>query len=270
MKSEKRFKKIYLEITNACNLSCSFCIKNQRKIKYLKEEEFISILEKIKPYTDYLYFHILGEPLIHPMINEFIDIASNNFNVQITTNGYLIDRIKDNKNIRQVNISIHSFDIKYGISIEEYMNNIFKAIDKLISNNTYISLRLWVENKNQVKIIDMINDYYKCNIDLTKQSYKINDYLYVKKFREFIWPDLSNNYYEEKGTCYALRDHLGILSNGSIVPCCLDTKGIINLGNIFNDNLDDILKQERVISMQEGFRNCKKKEELCRHCSFLE
>jgi len=266
----KKFKKIYLEITNACNLSCSFCIKNQRKVKYLTKEEFITIINKISPYTDYLYFHVLGEPLIHPNINELIDIASKNFNIQITTNGYLINKIKDNKNIRQINISLHSYDLKYQTKVEDYMNNIFTSIDKLIKNNTYISLRLWVENKHQTKIVNMINEHYNCQIDLTKNSYEINKYLHVKQFHEFIWPDLNNDYYEEKGTCYALKDHIGILSDGTIIPCCLDTKGIINLGNIYIDDLESIFSNKRVENMLEGFRQHKKKEELCKHCSFLE
>lgn len=267
--SKKRFKKIYLEITNSCNLACSFCIKNRRAIKYLSLEEFKIILGKLEKYTDYLYFHVLGEPLMHPMINDFIDLASEKFRVQITTNGYMIDKIKDNSNIRQLNISLHSFDLRYKVSLEEYMNNIFNSIDRLIENKTYVSLRLWVDNSNQDKIIEMINNKYNCKIVFSNDTFKINDYLYVKKFHEFIWPDLDNNYYEETGTCYGLRDHIGVLADGTIIPCCLDSKGIINLGNIFDDNLDDILNSNRVIEMQEGFKNNKKCEELCKHCSFI-
>ena len=267
---KKRFKKIYIEITNACNLACSFCIKNRRPIKYLSKEEFVKILDKLEPYTDYLYFHVLGEPLIHPYINEFIDIASTRFKVQITTNGYLIDRIIDNGNIRQINISLHSFNPSYRVSIENYMNNIFKVIDNLIDKNTYIALRLWVKNEYQIKMVEMINKHYNCKLDLSIMSFKINKYLYVKQFHEFIWPDLENDYYCETGNCYALKDHLGILSNGTIIPCCLDTKGIINLGNIYTDNIDDILNSRKAIAMQEGFRQHKKCEELCKHCSFLE
>ena len=70
------YKKIYVEITNACNLSCDFCIKNKRKLKFMSEDEFKIILEKIKNHTEYLYFHVLGEPLMHPKINEFINLAS--------------------------------------------------------------------------------------------------------------------------------------------------------------------------------------------------
>ena len=106
----KKYKKVYIEITNRCNLSCDFCIKNKRPIKDISIEEFKEVLTKLNPLTDYLYFHILGEPLIHPKINELIDIASKDFKINITTNGYFINKIKDNKNIRQINISLLSFD----------------------------------------------------------------------------------------------------------------------------------------------------------------
>ena len=124
----KKYKKVYLEITNRCNLSCDFCIRNKRKIKDLTIEEFKFILYKLKPLTNYLYFHVLGEPLIHEQINEFINYASQSFDINITTNGYLIDKIKDNKNIRQVNISLHSYDDKYKLSLEEYLSNIFNSV----------------------------------------------------------------------------------------------------------------------------------------------
>jgi len=264
----KKFKKIYIEITNSCNLNCDFCIKNNRKIKFITEDEFKIILEKIKDYTDYLYFHVLGEPLLHPNINELIDIASTNFKVNITTNGYLIDRIKENKNIRQLNISLHSFNENNKISLNEYLDNIFTTIDAL--SNTYISLRLWVKNKYNNQIIDYINKKYNIDIPYAVENYTINDHVFINNFHEFVWPDLDNNYYEEMGTCYGLTDHIGILVDGSIIPCCLDSKGIINLGNIYSNSLENILNNDRVNKMINGFKNNNKCEELCRHCKFID
>lgn len=265
-----RFKKIYIEITNKCNLKCPFCIGNSRKNKELSFEEFKVILTKIKNYTNYLYFHILGEPLIHSQINEFINYAKEEgFNVNITTNGYLISRIKNNSNIRQLNISLHSFNENNNLSLDNYLNNVFDTIDELIKNKTYISLRLWVKNKHHDSMINYINNRYNTHINL-KEYHKINDYLFINPFHEFIWPDLNNKYYNETGTCYALKDHLGILSDGTIVPCCLDTKGIINLGNIFNADLEEVINSERVNRMTENFKCNKKCEELCKHCNFLE
>ena len=264
------YKKIYLEITNNCNLNCSFCIKNSRPNRFMTEKEFRLILEKLKGHTKYLYFHLLGEPLLHPKINEFIDLGSENYNINITTNGYLIDRIRNNKNIRQINISLHSFDEKNGVSLEKYMNNIFETVDKL-KKYTYISLRFWLKNKYSEEILNSINKQYNVNLEINnlKNNSTIVDNIFISINEEFIWPDLNNEYYNEVGTCYALRDHIGILADGTIVPCCLDSKGIINLGNIYSDDLDTIKRTSRYIEMMNGFKNNKKYEILCKKCKYI-
>ena len=265
-----RFKKIYVEITNVCNLNCNFCIKNKRKQEFISIDNFNALLKSIQPYTKYLYFHILGEPLLHPQINELINIASKSFNINITTNGYLINRIKDNKNIRQLNISLHSFDDKYQISLQTYLDNLFDSVEELIKNDTYISLRMWVKNKYHQDIIKYINKRFNLNLPKDIDKYTIKDKLFINNFHEFIWPDLNNDYYSDKGTCYALKNHIGILVDGTIVPCCLDTEGIINLGNIYQQSINDILKQERINKILDNFRKHKKCEELCKHCMFID
>ena len=152
-----------------------------------------------------------------------------------------------------------------------FIDNIFDVIDK-IREKTFISLRLWVGNKNANKMLDYINNRYNVNIDKLDNNVKtkITNNLIIDSFHEFIWPDLNNNYYRDNGRCLGLIDHIGILSDGTIIPCCLDSKGIINLGNIYNDNLDDVLNKEEVIKMIDGFKKGYKCQELCKHCSFLE
>lgn len=265
-----QYKKVYLEITNNCNLNCSFCIGNKRKPKVMNFHEFQEILKRLKGYTKYLYFHILGEPLLHPNINEFIHYAKKEgFYVNITTNGYFITKIEDNSDIRQINISLHSFKESNTFKLTDYLDSIFKAVDKFTSNKTYVSLRLWVKSEYQKEIIEQINKHYQQDISLEVQNYKINDYLFINNFHEFTWPDLENNFYQETGTCYALKDHIGILVDGTIVPCCLDSMGVISLGNIFENDLKEIIDSKRYQTMLKGFKERKKTEELCKHCGFL-
>lgn len=266
-----RFKKIYIEITNACNLNCSFCIKNKRKINYITLNNYKYIIDKIKSYTKEIYLHILGEPLLHPNIIDFIEYANNqNLQVNITTNGYLINNLNNNTNIHRLNISLHSYNEIYKLELNEYLDNIFNTIDK-IKDKTFISLRLWTSNNNTDYILNYINKRYNTNIKNLKDNTKIKilPNLIIDTFHEFIWPDLNNNYYSEIGKCKGLIDHLGILSNGTIIPCCLDTKGIINLGNIYHEELNEILKKEIVKEMIENFKKGYKCQELCKHCRFL-
>ena len=267
-----RFKKIYIEITNACNLNCTFCIKNQRKTIYMNFDNYKQIIDKIKDYTKEIYLHILGEPLLHPNINKFIEYAySLGLKVNITTNGYLINNLRNNKYINRLNISLHSYNQKYNKALYTYLDDIFNTIDN-IKDKTFVSLRLWVGSKYTKEILNYINNRYNNDIkELSNNSKtKICPNLIIDTFHEFIWPDLNNQYYNEVGKCKGLIDHIGILSDGTIIPCCLDSKGIINLGNIYQESIDLILEKPIVKDMIDGFKKGYKCQELCKHCSFLE
>lgn len=263
-----RFKKVYIEVTNGCNLNCDFCIGNKRKVKFMTFSEFKEVLSKVKPYTSYLYFHVLGEPLLHPDIVKFIKYAHDEgFNINLTTNGYFINKLKNIDFIRQINISIHSFNPKYGVSFSDYINNIFDVVDSM--PNTYISLRLWV-GENKENLMTILSHYGISNVPDSLDGFEVSKRVFLSKFHEFIWPSFDNSYYCDEGSCYGLIHHIGILSDGSIVPCCLDSNGSICLGNIFSDSLEDILSSSRVKKIIDGFRNHYKCEEFCKHCNFLE
>lgn len=259
------FKKVYLEVINNCNLNCKFCPKNKRDKKYISIEEFKIVINKLKGYTDYLYFHIMGEPLLHESVNELIDIGSRDFNINITTNGYLIKRIKNNKNIRQINISLHSFNPKYGKKLDNYLNDIFEVADYL-SIGTYINYRIWTSFVDKDRIIHKLEEKYKVKIE--DDHVKLANNVYLDFDIEFDWPSFNNSYYSEVGTCLGTRSHIGILVDGTVVPCCLDNEGIINLGNIYKQEINDIINSEKFISIKKRFLFNKKVCELCKKCNF--
>jgi radical SAM protein with 4Fe4S-binding SPASM domain len=263
------FKKIYIEITNNCNLNCSFCIGNKRDKKFIAVEQFKVLLDKLEGFTKYLYFHVMGEPLLHPYINELICLASEKYFVNITSNGYLINRIKDNKNVRQINLSLHSYDEKYGKAFDEYMSDILDTSDVLVGNGTIVKYRVWVNSEYKEKILNKLEEKYKVIIGDNK-SLKLADNIYYEVESEFIWPSMDNGYYNECGSCRGLRDHIGILVDGTIIPCCLDSAGIINLGNIYKQDLNDIIGSDLFKEMKQGFLNNKKIHELCKKCNFYD
>ena len=110
---KKRFKKIYIEITNSCNLKCSFCPEGKRIKEFISVENFEIIINQIKPYTNLIALHVKGEPLLHPKLKEILDICEKeNILVNITTNATLLEKNKDilisSKAVRQLNLSLHS------------------------------------------------------------------------------------------------------------------------------------------------------------------
>jgi len=262
----KRFKKIYIEITNICNLSCPFCASDNRQKEHMTLDNFDYILNQIKEYTDYIYLHVKGEPLLHPQINKFIDLANQKgFLVNITTNGTLFDRLKT-KNIRQINYSMQSTN-----DVEEIRKNIQKMRKFIAETNIYLSLRLWSEQaKNNIKLKQMLLEEFEIlnSLEDIVDKKKLDSNIFLSIEDEFEWPSLDSNDENEKGYCYGLKDQLAILVDGTIVPCCLDHNGVINLGNIFKDKLSDILNSNRAKQILEGFRNRKVSEELCKKCHF--
>lgn len=260
------FKKVYVEITNNCNLDCSFCIGNERKKMFISKEDFSLLLDKLDGYTKYLYFHVMGEPLLHPFINDLIDMASKRYFVNITTNGYLIKKIANNSNIRQLNVSLHSFDPKYNKDIDTYLNDIFDSVDSLVSN-TFIKFRLWTKSDYSDYIISKLNQKYDVNIGEAK-SMKLASNVYFEVEEEFIWPSLDNDYYNEIGSCRGTRNHIGVLVDGTVIPCCLDSAGVINLGNIYKNDINDIINGDLFNSIKKGFLCNKKVHELCKKCNF--
>jgi len=266
MKS-KMFKKVYIEITNVCNLNCHFCLKSSRERVFMSFDKFKYILNEIKPYTDYVYFHVLGEPLMHPDFNKYVDEASKDFFVNVTTNGFLINKIKTH-NIRQINISLHSFDERYGVLFEDYISNIFSYADNN-SKNTYINYRLWSHSKYYDLLLQKLEDKYDKKIILTSGNFKLDDNVFLSVEEEFTWPqDSTDECSNSEGVCYALKDHIAILSNGTVVPCCLDGNGVINLGNIFEKGIENIINSSNFIKLKNelsnGIRNCG----LCKKCNF--
>lgn len=260
------FKKIYIEITNICNLNCPFCYKSKKSKTMLTLDKFKLVLDKIKPYTKYIYLHVLGEPLIHPQVNEMINYAfENGFYVNITTNGYLINNLTTNK-FRQINISLHSFNDIYNKSIEEYISNLLDFADKY-SSNSYINFRLWANSIYKLDLVNYLEKHYNLVIK-DNENIKLSNNVFLDFDHEFVWPDEKSDGSID-GVCYALKDHISILSDGTICACCLDADGVLSFGNIFNDNLDDIINSYKFIKLKEELKNGIRTNKLCKNCNFL-
>lgn len=280
---KKRFQKIYIEITNRCNLNCEFCPKTIRKHEDMTLEKFEYIVKQIKELTDLIYLHVKGEPLLHKQLEEILGICDKyNIKVNLTTNGTLIKNsiqvLKNAKALRQINISVHSAsqNKKDDKEIEKYMNDIFECVDEL-KQNTIISYRLWnmsdiKENEHNKYILDILGIRYKQHKLYNKAKendfVKLDDNIYLNQDRQFKWPNINDEEISCNGTCLGLKNQIAILVNGDIVPCCLDENANILLGNIFENTLEEILNTDKTKRIVEGFNNNKLEEKLCRTCGF--
>lgn len=273
----KKFNKIYVEITNKCNLACSFCSLTNRPQKEMSVKEFEIVINKIKDYTKSIYLHVKGEPLLHSNLDKILDICDkNNIKVNITTNGTLLSIKKDillRHSINQINVSLHSEN-----NYSNYFEDVFNTCD-ILKNYMTIIYRIWTLptldlDEISTNIVEKIKKHYFVSEDVLFQirknkNIKLLDNIYIDKDYEFLWPSIRDNK-NNSGTCLGTRSHIAILSNGDIVPCCLDSDGIIKLGNIFYDNLDEVIRSELFQKIKIGFQNKKIVCELCKSCTYKE
>lgn len=272
----KRFRKIYLEISNICNLKCAFCPGTKRRKHAMTEEEFRALLPKLQPWTDFLYFHLMGEPLCHPQLYSFLDLAADaGFKVILTTNGTLLarhaDRLCSAKGLHKVNVSLHAFEANdLAMTFDEYLDGCF-SFGKQAEGKVLVSYRLWnhggADAKNQ-EILEKMHSYFPEPWVQEGRGIRIGQRIYLEHGDKFEWPDLSASVRSERVFCYGLRDHIGVLCDGTVVPCCLDHEGDVSLGNLFTEELDTILETPRAKAIYEGFSTGKAPEELCCRCGY--
>ena len=262
----RKFKNIYVEITKACNLACRFCpsSKNNNHNEYLSFDKFKHLINEIKDYTEGIYLHILGEPLLHKDLFKFIDYASSYLKVSVTTNGHLIKNHLESlvsSNLYVLNISLQS--ISAVCELDEYFNNLYKLVVNR-KNNLAIHLRIW-NDKNSETVCNLNKRLY----ELINQ-YHLLEYPYVNLSvaDEFEWPSLDLDDNLVRSSCLGGKHQMGILLNGDVTICCLDYLGKTKIGNIYEDSFDSLLSKELYKSVLKGWNDLNPYFDLCKKCTY--
>ena len=269
-----RFQKIYVEISNLCNLSCAFCPGTKRTPGRMTAEKFAQLLPKLRPYTEYLYFHLMGEPLCHPELAEFLALAKD-FKVILTTNGTLLARQQElllsAPNLHKVNISLHAFEANdLSVPFESYLADCFR-FGQTAQGRKILVYRLWNQGGQEEKngeILAQMEHFFPKPWAEKRQGVQIGEKVFLEYGEKFDWPDLQAEEDTEGLFCYGLRDQLGVLWDGTVVPCCLDHEGDIALGNLFSQEMEEILQTPRAKAIYDGFTARQAVEPLCRRCGY--
>lgn len=285
----KKFSKVNIEISNICNLQCSFCPEVVRTKQLMSLELFRRIIQQVAPITDQVCFHLMGDPLVHPQLSELVEIC-HEFKVRIflVTNGVLL-RQKQSELLlhpafRQVNFSLHSFNDNFpDRDPSDYLTKIFAYTEKAFIErpDLYINFRIWnLQNPRGARagnqdLLKQISEYFQImldeNVDVrVRKSIHIKNRLYLHFDTEFVWPAMDLPVLGTAGTCYGLSSHFGVLADGTVVPCCLDKEGSIPLGKIQEQPVLEILNSPRSQAVLNGFRQKKLVEGLCQRCQYIE
>lgn len=269
------YSRVYVEITNICNMHCSFCHGHSRAPRQMTETEYAHVLQQLTGKTSYIYHHLMGEPLVHPLLPRFVQMAYEaGFHPMLTTNGTLLDRCGDSlllPGLHKVNISLHSFEGDGQDTHASYIQKVAAFAHKANERGILISLRLWnngVDGGRNQMALDALRENLPGEWVENTRGYRICDRLFLEWGDRFAWPDKDAPDGGDALFCHGLKDHFGILSDGTVVPCCLDSDGVIALGNVFREELSDILASPRATAIAEGFRRRKAVEDLCRRCGY--
>ena len=265
----------YLEIINVCNLDCVFCPKTARAKHTLTMEEFDTLTSRLKGEVKFLYFHLMGEPFLHAQLPQFVKMAKDKgFVPVLTTNGPLLSQRHDMLDAlpHKIQISLHSHEGNGKAALERYIDDVMSFAIEAAHRGCVIVLRLWNEgghNSMNDTILNLIANHVPQPWTKRYDGWKLANYLYIENDNMFEWPDLQHaTYGEEEVFCYALRNQIGVLVDGSVVPCCLDHNGDISLGNLFDQSLEQILVSPRATAIYQGFTNHIAVEPLCQRCGY--
>ena len=269
------YSRVYVEITNSCNRNCSFCHGHSRKAGRMIPEQFARVLEQLEGKTNYIYYHLMGEPLLHPLLPEFLQMAAQRgFRSVITTNGTLLESrgaaLLENP-VHKVSVSLHSFEQDSMETFQAYLSQVADFAGRAAAAGVIVSLRLWNRGYDAGRndfAVDYLQSRFSDPWEANSRGFRLRDRLFLEWGDRFQWPDKNAPDQGSEVFCYGMRDQFGILCDGTVVPCCLDSDGVIALGNIFTEELEEILASPRARAMAEGFACRKATEDLCRRCGY--
>ena len=269
-------KRVYLEITNVCNLACSFCPGTKRQKRFMSEAEFAALTEKLRGKTQYLYFHLMGEPLLHPLLGSFLAIAEEKgFRVILTTNGTLLDEkglsLPDAPALYKINLSLQSFEANEGGRLEDYVNQCARFAAKAAAKGKISELRLWNRGGRESlngEILRLLEETFPAPWEESPRSVKLAERVFLAEDDKFDWPSLDAPDRGERCFCYGLRDQIGVLVDGTVVPCCLDHEGDLPLGNLLKQDFEEIMSTEKARDIYNGFSRKIAVQTLCRRCGY--
>ncbi len=280
-----KFYRIYIELTNVCGLSCSFCPSKTLPTQKIALQFFESIIQQARKYTSQIACHVMGDPLTLPNLKEYLDILSDyDMRAILTTSGYFLKKHSDDvlfhPAVRQINISLNSYNKNNtALTLEQYLEPILNLCRNKKENEIFINLRLWnlddilSERGFNQRLFDIFSVHFDVELksdilfELRPKTIRLDEKIILHFENYFEWPSLQNPLYGD-GACHGLRSHIAILASGKVVPCCLDCDGVMELGDLHQNSLDEILSNSRAKSIVEGFAKGRAVEELCRHCSY--
>lgn len=290
-------KKIYIELSDICHLACSFCPAPKGVRGVMSLEAFAHALDSALMLTKRIALHILGDPCALPNLANYLTLAhSKGAEIELVTSGAFF-----HKHRPQTLLSppVYQLSISLEAGIDNAIANYATKLAPLLAYHLqhpscFLNLRVQDSSlyQNPQALCTLLrqilpesiftpthhthhqkfchalsrNDIYTLFDEKGRIRLWSKAFLIIKP--HFTWAGFATMPQKHK-SCHALKEQIGILSDGTIVPCCMDTQGAINLGNITTTSLQEALHSPRAVAMKNGFKTQRAVESLCQHCGFV-
>ncbi|OIO00139.1 MAG: hypothetical protein AUJ51_11050 [Elusimicrobia bacterium CG1_02_56_21] len=271
---KKPFRRAFIEITNSCNLTCSFCAASARAKSFMTPGAFEAAAAQAGKLAAVLFLHLLGEPFMHPRLPEILGICSRlGLKVNLVTNGLLLDRfgpeIFNEACLTQVSVSLQALA---DLPEDSRARNLKKLTEFALHkpSGLIISFRLRGNpaelfiKETKAALLGALTENGACK--QVRDGLKLREEVYLNFGSIFDWPGGPGG--KQKKGCLGLRHHFGILSDGRVVPCCADYDGALALGNINKKPLAEILGSPGALALRDSIAGKTPMPAYCASCGF--
>ena len=278
---------LYLEPSGLCNFKCKFCPQYLDPDALIKDmmglETYLKVIQDIEEFPQnlkVLRFIGTGEPLLNKDLPIFAQIARKSRKIErieLTSNASLFNSQIANAICPYLDKIIISIE---GLNDESYLEFAGTAIkfNKIVDN-----VRQLYESSGQCEIYVKIHSSAirnQSDKDLFLDTFlPVSDKAFIENLVN-LWPETesklsskSNARYGggviSKKVCAQIFKSMMINANGDIVPCCVDFKRKLMIGNVMSQSLLSIWKSDslRELRLKHLCFN-KDKISVCKDCSY--
>lgn len=270
---KKPFRHSFIEITNSCNLACGFCARSSRPKAVMPVELFRSAAEQTGRISEVVSLHVLGEPLTHPDFPEILSICSAlGLKINLVTNGTLLWKtpaaVFKEKCLSQISVSLHALSSLPAAERPQAVKRLGEfALNKPAGLTVSFRLRSGGPDGFFKETLEGLLAVFGRAPEPVSGPIKLAGNVFLNFGEIFAWP--GGNGGKAKTGCLGLRHNFGILSDGRVVPCCLDYDGVLALGNIKEKPLAEILGSPAALALKESIAGNTPMPAYCATCGFI-
>lgn len=272
--ADKKFRRVFVEITSACNLACAFCAHSSRPSCFMSVDNFAALAVQLVPLADMLSLHVLGEPFMHPQLPVMLSICSKlNLPVNLVTNGTLTEQfgrgMYEEHCLRQLSVSLHALA---ALSQEERTGKLSALIRlaKEKPRKLIISFRLrggWGTPFGKETSQALLSAFDRTETPPGRHGgIKLADKVFLHGGEFFSWPGGGKT--ADRKNCLGLNHHFGILCTGEAIPCCMAHDGKLSVGNAFKKPLAELLHGPAALELRKSLSGQGPMPAYCAACGF--